>query len=194
MYKDKTALSGCLFRPSYLPLYNRWNGKQIICCRLKSIKNMLHFIYFKYNASFCVSHDNMNLLSYTKKITLYISNHHTISRLKYLPIVRYMLSSWARAWASKIRKKTIFRYIKYSLKFWLHVIGTSWKSHGDSDSQVDWSVLVIATPFLEPVPGSSGTLCAKKKQENLLQWCLHWKRQKCFSYFTNKGWGAVVNL
>lgn len=39
--------------------------------------------------------------------------------------------------------------------------------HGDSDSQVDWSVLVIATPFLEPVPGSSGTLCAKKAGKSI---------------------------
>lgn len=117
------------------------------------------------------------------KINFNISNHYTISRLEYLPIVRYMLSSWARAWASKIRKKTIFRYIKYSLKFWLHVIGTNWKSHGDSDSQVDWSVLVIATPFLEPVPGSSGTLCAKKKAGKSITVMLTLKTTEMFFLF-----------
>lgn len=57
---------------------------------------MLYFIYFKYNVSFCVFYDNMNLLSYIKKIILYIFNYYIIFRLKCLFIVWYMLSFWVR--------------------------------------------------------------------------------------------------
>lgn len=94
---------------------------------------MLYFIYFKYNVSFCVFYDDMNLLSYIKKIILYIFNYYIIFRLKYLFIVWYMLSFWVRVWVLKIRKKIIFRYIKYFLKFWLYVIGINWKLYGDFD-------------------------------------------------------------